>query len=148
MSGWLNKSGEHERVAALLSPYLDGQVSQAERALVERHLASCAECAHDFATLKATATAVRTMPRAHAPQTFTLPRSMARQSQTTTWMFPALRAATALATLLLVIIVAGDVFLFNAARQAAAPVSAPASVARQPLVQPTASEAQIGRAHV
>jgi hypothetical protein len=139
MAGWLSKPSEHARVAALLSPYLDGQASEAERALVERHLASCAECAHDLASLKATVAAVHELPRVRAPRSFALPRSMARQPQASPWLVPALRAATALATLLFAVIVGGDVFLANSMQRAAAP--APAMLAFESSAQsaPTAA---------
>ena len=58
-----------------------GATSEAERALVERHLASCADCTRNLATLQATVAAVREMPRVRAPRSFALPRSMAKQPQ-------------------------------------------------------------------
>jgi hypothetical protein len=139
MAGWLSKPNEHERVTALLSPYLDGHTSVAERARVERHLASCAECARDLATLNATVGAIRELPRVRAPRSFALPRSMARQPQPTPRLVPALRAATALATLLFAVLIGGDVFLANSLQRTAAP--APASIALESgvLSAPTAS---------
>ena len=122
MAGWLSKPSEHERVEALLSPYLDGRVTPSERALVERHLQACSECSRGLATLRVTVTAVREMPRVRAPRSFALPRSMARQPQTNPWLVPVLRAATAVATFLLVITVAGDLFMRGMGVPTAAPV--------------------------
>ncbi len=148
MAGWSRGSSEHERVEALLSPYLDGRVNQSERALVERHVQSCPECSRSLATLRATVAAVRAMPRVRAPRSFALPRSMARPKKTTPGLFPVLRTATAVATFLFVIAVAGDIFLQSMLVPAAAPVpvvrefavtSAPAFGLRQaaPTVQAT-----------
>jgi hypothetical protein len=131
MARWLSRQSEHERVEALLSPYLDGRTSEAECALVERHLKSCSDCARNLATLQATAAAVREMPRVRAPRSFALPHSMARQPETASWMIPALRAATVIATLLLVVTVAGDVFLSSRTYPTYAPMAAPASLARE-----------------
>jgi hypothetical protein len=146
MAGWLSGPSEHERVEALLSPYLDGRVTPAERALVERHLPACSECSHSLATLRATVTAVREMPRVRAPRSFTLSRSMAQQPQTNPWLAPVLRAATAVATLLLVITVAGDLFMRGTSVPTAAPVAfvplAQESGARSPVSATSQAEAR------
>jgi hypothetical protein len=135
MGGVLRRAGEHGQVEALLSTYLDGRASEAERALVERHLKSCADCARNLATLRATVAAVKEMPRVRAPRSFALPRSMARRPQTATWTYPLLRAATAIAAFLFVLTVAGDIFLRSplttSTRMAAPATLAPTSVATQ-----------------
>ena len=46
-NGWI-----HNQVAELLSAYIDGEVTAAERGLVEAHLASCDACGRDLATLR------------------------------------------------------------------------------------------------
>ena len=124
----LGRAGEHERVEALLSTYLDGRASDAERALVERHLAGCADCTRSLATLRATITAVREMPKVRAPRSFALPRSLARPSQTAPWLYPLLRASTAVAAFLFVLTVAGDLFL-RSYPTAPAPMAVPAALA-------------------
>ena len=99
MARRLGRASEHERVEALLSTYLDGRTSKAERALVERHLKSCADCARNLATLSATVVAVEMMPHVRAPRSFALPRSMAKQPRSAPWLYPLLRTATAFASL-------------------------------------------------
>jgi anti-sigma factor RsiW len=44
----------HNQVAELLSAYIDDEVTTDERALVEEHLATCASCVYDLATLRQT----------------------------------------------------------------------------------------------
>src|SRR5512136_2817229 len=126
MSRWWGLANEHERVEALLSTYLDGRTSKAEQALVERHLKSCADCTRNLATLSATVTAVRQLPNVRAPRSFALSRSMAKQPRSTPWLYPLLRSATAVATLLFVIAVAGDAYTRGALFSTSAPNAAPA----------------------
>ena len=147
MAGILGRMDEHERVEALLSPYLDGHTSKAERALVERHIESCGDCARSLATLQATVTAVREMPRVRAPRSFALPRSMARPSRAVAWPYPLLRAATGVAAFLFVLVLGMDLFAQRmpvpaASPQMAAPAaSAPTVVAMESATQATAPAA-------
>ena len=146
MGGVFSRAGEHERVEALLSTYLDGRASEAERILVERHLKSCADCTRSLASLRVIVAAVKEMPRVRAPRSFALPRSMARRPQTATWLYPLLRSATAIAAFLFVLTAAGDIFLHSpltsSTRMAAPAALGPTSVttqseALQPGSQPT-----------
>ena len=146
MARWWGQGNEHERVEALLSAYLDGRTSRAELALVERHLKSCTDCARTLATLSATVAAVKQLPRVRAPRSFALPRSMAKQPRSTPWLYPLLRTATALATLLLVIAVAGDVYtrftLFSTSAPMVAPAALPStSIAMQAAATPAQESA-------
>lgn len=131
MGGVLGRAGEHERVEALLSTYLDGRASDAERALVELHLAACADCTRNLATLRATVAAVRELPKVHLPHSFAVPRSLARQSQTGPRLYPLLRAATTIAAFLFVLTVAGDLFLRSSPIAPAPAALAPTSVVMQ-----------------
>ena len=128
MAGWSGRVSEHERAEVLLSTYLDGRASQTERAMVERHLKSCADCERNLATLSATVVAVRDLPHVRAPRSFALPRSMAKQPRSAPWLYPLLRTATALATLLFVIAVAGDVYTRFTLFSTSAPMVAPAAL--------------------
>jgi anti-sigma factor RsiW len=115
----------------MFSAYLDGRVTDGERAFVERHLEVCVDCARHLTTLRATVAAVREMPKVHAPRSFALPRSMAKQSQIAPWLYPFLRAATAVAAFLFALTVAGDLFL-RSSLTASTPVAlAPTSVVMQ-----------------
>jgi hypothetical protein len=131
MGGVLGRAGEHERVEALLSTYLDGRASDTERALVESHLAACADCTRNLATLRATVAAVREMPKVRAPRSFALPRSLARPSQTAPWLYPLLRASTAVAAFLFVLTLAGDLFLRSSPTALAPVAPAPTYVVMQ-----------------
>ena len=133
---------EHEQVEALLSPYLDGRTSTAERALVERHIESCSDCARNLATLSATVMAVREMPRVRAPRSFALPHSMARPSRAVSWTYPLLRVATGVAAFLFVLVLGMDLFTQRMLVPAAAPAAlAPTAVAMEPASQATAPAA-------
>ena len=112
---------EHERVAALLSAYIDERVDTGERRLVEKHLQACAACRTDLATLRATVQAVQAMPAPRLPRSFTLPRSMARQPRPN-WTFPIFRTATVVAAALFVMVLAGDMAGLSRWMPAAAPV--------------------------
>ncbi len=58
--------------AALLSAYLDNQVTPVERARVEEHLRACPTCQQELGTLRQTVTLLRAMPRVRVPRAFTL----------------------------------------------------------------------------
>src|SRR3954468_20627250 len=47
--------------------YADGQRGTAEKAEVERHIASCSECLRDLGDLKSAALLVKELPRLRAP---------------------------------------------------------------------------------
>ena len=131
MGGVSGRASEHEQVEALLSTYLDERASDAERALVERHLGACVDCTRNLTTLRATVAAVREMPKVHAPRSFALPRSAAQQSQTAPWNYTLLRAATAVAAFLFVLTVAGDLFLHSSPAALAPAALAPTYVVMQ-----------------
>jgi len=148
----LRRTNEHKQVEELLSAYLDGQVSAAERAQIEQHLEWCAECAHSLATLRATVAAIRAMPHVRAPRSFTLPQTMAQKSHAAAWMYPLLRGAAVAAASLFAIIVAGDLLAhivlqpFTAFRIAAPP--AVESVTPEPLVAQESIATSVPRAAV
>jgi len=50
-----------------LTGYYDGELSAAEKAEVERHIASCSECLRDLGELKSAALLVKELPRLRAP---------------------------------------------------------------------------------
>jgi len=60
-----------EEVARLLSLYLDGEVSEAERAGIEGHLDSCEKCRSEVETLRKTIALVKSLPPVKAPADFT-----------------------------------------------------------------------------
>ena len=146
MARLLGRPSEHERVEALLSTYLDGRTTKAERASIEQHLKSCESCTRSLAMLRATVAAVREMPHVRAPRSFALPRSMAKQPRSAPWLYPLLRTATAIATFLFVVVVAGDLYtrftLFSTSAPMAAPAALPStSIAMQAAATPAQKSA-------
>jgi len=131
----------------LLSAYIDGQVTAAERARVEAHLADCPACAGELRALRVTVSLLQEMPPAPLPRAFTIPASVARLAwwEVLTrsrlglargWGYRTLQGATALVAVLLMTVCGGDLLLqtlppapaFLAAPAPAAPTSAPEGV--------------------
>ncbi len=98
----------HQRVRDLLSSYLDGQASQRERERIEGHLASCEACRLYQEELRATIQAVRGLPQAPPPRSFTLAQA---PRQETTWGVFSWGAplATATAAALFALLILGEV---------------------------------------
>ena len=70
MSGKTDQA--HEQVAGLLSAYIDGEVTADERAVIETHLATCADCQRDLTALRQTVALLSQLPSVAAPRPFTL----------------------------------------------------------------------------
>src|SRR5437870_2565303 len=51
-----------------LTGYYDGELEAAEKAEVERHIASCSECLRELGDLKSAAILVKDLPRLRAPR--------------------------------------------------------------------------------
>jgi len=56
-----------QAIEKLLQLYLDGELSPAERTVVEHHVAGCPACRHAFVGLERTALAIESLPRLAAP---------------------------------------------------------------------------------
>lgn len=54
-------------IEKLLHPYLDGELSPDERAVIEHHVAGCVACRRAFVALERTALAIEALPRLAAP---------------------------------------------------------------------------------
>lgn len=106
---------KHERVAEMLSAYLDGEVTPNQRAQVEAHLAQCRECAHNLRTLRQTVNLLGELPAVKAPRSFVIREAQVapRRRVTGRWQrsYPLLQGATVAVLLLLVIVFAGDMML-------------------------------------
>jgi hypothetical protein len=63
-----------------LSGYYDGELDAAEKAEVERHIASCSECLRELGELKSSALLVKELPRLRAPRS--IAEGIAREIQT------------------------------------------------------------------
>src|SRR6188768_359676 len=64
-----------------LSGYYDAELDAAEKAEVERHIASCSECLRELGELKSAAILVKELPRLRAPKS--IAEGISREIQTT-----------------------------------------------------------------
>lgn len=101
------KHSEHERVEELLSAYIDGELSIEEATLVEKHLRDCSACACDLETLRQTVNLVGQLPAVSPPRSFAISHLVVPE-RPWAWGYVYLRGATALAALLLIVLLAGD----------------------------------------
>jgi len=129
---------EHERVAEMLSAYIDGELPPAQKARVEAHLAECEECAQNLHTLRQTVSLLGQLPAMKAPRSFVIREAQVaprrRAGLRWTWAYPALQGATVLAFLLFVVVFAGDVALTHfAPAMGGAPLAAYRSPATEEL---------------
>jgi anti-sigma factor RsiW len=67
----------HSRAQELLSPYLESDLSGADRSAVESHLAACAACSEELDLLRDTVALLRRLPAPEAPP-FLASRVLAR----------------------------------------------------------------------
>jgi len=119
------KRSEHEKVEELLSIYIDGQLSPGEATLVERHLRDCSACTRDLESLRQTVNLVRQLPVVSPPRSFTISHLVVAE-RPWAWGYVYLKGATALAALLLIVLLAGDLgFQYLWAPRMAAPLPAP-----------------------
>lgn len=119
-----------------LSAYLDGELDARQRARVERHLATCAACQRELATLRATVELLHQVPAKPVPRSFVLPASVqSQQARYKFWStaYSALRASTVAVALMLVLFLSSDALI---GMRAIMP-SQPARIA-QPVVQEAA----------
>lgn len=124
---------EHERAQDLLSDYLDGRLSPQATTWLEEHLQVCnSTCPRDLEALRHTVQMVRQLPAVPPPRSFALSQSMLtpRRVPPPGWIQLYLPRATAVAALLLIVLISGDLGLqfFYTIGQAPVP-AAPAEIA-------------------
>jgi len=132
---------EREQRDELLSAYLDDQLSAGERARLEAQLATDPALRAELDTLRHTVALVRDLPPVPIPRNFILPRTVAarprpvqRARPRPAWTAPLLTAATAVVSLVFVVVLAGDLLLSGMGGQAFAPAAAPLMEAEAPQV--------------
>ncbi len=94
-----------------LSAYLDGALDERSRTRLEKRIQSEVALKQEFEALKRTRVILRSQPRMRAPRNFTLTPQMAGTRQParyTLGAYPVLRLASVLATIFLVLVMAGD----------------------------------------
>src|SRR5664279_2874735 len=92
----------NENDLELLSAYLDGALSESERAALEARLQTDAELRRELARLRATVDLIKTLPPLTTPRPLTLtPRMVRRPTILTSAAFSAMSAAAAVILLVI-----------------------------------------------
>jgi hypothetical protein len=137
---------EHQWVEESLSAYLDGELSPAEKTRVEQHLQECQACTENLATLRQTVSLLKELPAKSAPRSFAI-RPVAvtakRAAAPPAWGYGLLKGATALAALLLVLLVGGDlaIHFVSAPLPSWGPAAPAEEVAMAPALEPSMAPA-------
>lgn len=97
----------HGRFRDLLSPYIDRRLDEHQEAALEEHLATCAPCREELNTLRATVNLLHALPHALPKRSFALTEQPQVSIAAPAYLW-GMRAATAMASLALVLLVAGD----------------------------------------
>jgi anti-sigma factor RsiW len=66
----------HTRLREMVSAYIDGKLTERERAVIETHLPQCESCRAEFEAMRATSEALRALPAVAAPRSFALTPDM------------------------------------------------------------------------
>lgn len=121
-------AGQLGHVGHLLSDYLEGDLGDEQRGMVESHLKTCRHCARDLATLRFTIQVVHQLPLRPVPRGFAIPAAQRRPATIRTW----LRWSTGALAAVFVALVAAQFLLPTTSPRAspsvarfAAPTSAP-----------------------
>ncbi len=128
MGLFTRRTGQEQR-DELFSAYLDDQLDAGERARLEEQLAADPALQAELETLRQTVMLVRDLPTIPIPRNFILPRTVARPRPAPAarprraWAAPLLTAATAFASLIFVVVLAGDLLLSGAGGLAYAPAA-------------------------
>lgn len=122
-----------------ISAYLDGQLAQKERSRLESRMQSRPELRAALEDMRRTRTILRSQTRLRAPRNFTLTPQMAGVKSRPR-SYPALRLASALASVVLVLVLIGDFF-------SGAPAVIQAPSAAMPQQQAYSKTAAEGAAH-
>lgn len=109
----------------ILGAYVDGQLSARERQRFERELAGDAQLRQEVAQQQRIKSQLSHLPRQRAPRNFTLNPSLYSRPrpQPASWLYPAVRTATALAAFFFVVAVILELAALFLIRPSAAPVA-------------------------
>lgn len=135
------RARERERRDELLSAYLDGQLGARERARLEAQLATEPALRAELEALRRTVALVRELPTVPIPRNFILAQTMAARPRPArplrprhAWAAPLLTAATAVVSLVFVVVMAGDLLLSGVGQVSFAPAAEPLLEAEAPQV--------------
>jgi anti-sigma factor RsiW len=112
LSRW--RRSEHQACQDDLSAFVDGRLSARARSRVQRHLQECRACREDLESLRHTVALLRSAPVLKPPRSFLVPAAEGvrqRQARRRRLSYGFLQAATAVATVMLVLVVSGDALL-------------------------------------
>jgi len=104
---WKFFRGNCHKFRKMISPYIDGRITPAEKQALESHLASCQGCRQELKSLQATVGFLHRVSLETVPRAFTVIE--AKPVTAPTVLVP-LRWATAVAVLALAVLFAGDLF--------------------------------------
>lgn len=109
---------EHEHIAALLSAYVDGELTAQGQQRVKAHLAHCEACAEDLRTLRYTKALLAEVPMPRLPRSFVVRRADLEVRPATArrrafglrsgLAYAYLRGATAVVAVAFALLLAGD----------------------------------------
>jgi len=153
MGRWFGRrERERERRDELLSAYRDDELSTEERLRLEAQLATDLALRAELDALRHTVTLVRDLPPVPLPRNFVLPQTMAVRPRPAppvrprrVWTAPLLTAATAVVSLMFVVVLVGDLLLSGTGGLPAAPMAEPA-MERAMEVEAPAEPAQVALA--
>jgi len=94
-----------------LSAYLDGEISTVQKRALEARLKSEEQLSQAYNELRRTRMMLRSAPRVRAPRNFTLTPRMVGVRPGRNWSFPMLSMASAMATLLFILVFLGDRYI-------------------------------------
>jgi Putative zinc-finger len=97
------------KIPGMLSEYIDNRLGSEDKSLVEHHLKSCEACSKELESLRMTVLLLHRVPEVSVPRSFTIAVPEPRRegvlgSSSLRW----LRPATAVATIVLLVLLAGD----------------------------------------
>lgn len=102
------------KAKGLLSEYIDGALGASDHRMVEEHVGACNECATELQSLQKAVEAIRCVPVVEVPRPFAISgvevkRTRAHEPERLRW----LRPATALAVVVLMVLVSADFLVLN-----------------------------------
>lgn len=140
-----------------LSAYLDGEISADQKQALETRFKSENNLLQAYLELRRTRMVLRSAPRVRAPRNFTLTPRMAGVRPTRNWSFPVLSMASAVAGLLFILVLLGDLYttrqslpttlqLAQGEATEAFELKAPPEETQQPLIEsiPPQLESELG----
>ena len=97
----------HRRFRDLLSLHIDHRLDESQAAILEGHLATCSCCREELHTLRATVGLLQALPHAVPKRSFAITTQPQASKSVPVYLW-GMRAATATASIALIIVLAGD----------------------------------------